>query len=257
MPKLILAYHGVGDYQNEEGRWIEYGQQRYNLKELSVWSDMFERQLSYLRSHSFRPVSLKDYLAGKQKKLKLPKKSVAITFDDGFQNFFSFARPLLKKYGYTATIFLVTDKINNNDKDFLSWEEVIRLKEEGFSFGAHTSSHAVLTSLPPEVVKREVEESKKTIEEKLGQNVEFFCYPYGKFNSEVQAIVKDAGFSGAVVTPAGPGLEEGPFSLKRIGINRNNSMFVFKLKVNGIFGWLRERRLLWPILIKIKHDSSK
>lgn len=252
MSQIILAYHGVGDYQNEEGKWVEYGQYRYNLKELSVRPAMFEKQLSYLRSHGWRSVSLKDYLAGKQGKMKLPKKSVAITFDDGFQNFFSFARPLLKKYGYTATIFLVTEKINSNDKDFLSWEEILRLKEEGFSFGAHTKSHAVLTSLPSEIARREIAESKKAIEEKLGEKIEFFCYPYGEFNAETQNIVKDAGFFGAVVTPSGPSLRGSSYSLKRNGINRNNSMFVFKLKVNGIFGWLRERRLLWLILKWLK-----
>jgi len=252
MPKIILAYHGVGDYKNEDGRWIEYGQQRYNLKGLSVLPDLFGKQLAYLRQHDYRSVSLKDYLASQQKKLKLPSKSVAITFDDGFQNFFSFARPLLKKYGYTATIFLVTDKINSNDNDFLSWEEILRLREEGFSFGAHTCSHAVLTLLPTEQVRREIMESKKMIEEKLGEKVEFFSYPYGGFNSETQNIVKEAGFLGAVVTPSDPGLKEGPYSLKRTGINRNNSMFIFKIKISGAFNWLREQGLLWPIINKVK-----
>jgi len=147
---------------------------------------------------------------------------------------------------------LVTDKINSNDRDFLSWEEVIRLKEEGFSFGAHTRSHAVLTSLPLEQARREIKESKKTIEEKLGVPVEFFSYPYGEFNPGIRAITEEAGFLGAVITPAGPGLKEGPYSLKRIGINRNNSMLVFKIKISGVFSWLRERRLLWPILNKVK-----
>ena len=252
MPKLILAYHGVGDYKNEDARWIEYGQQRYSLKELSVLPDLFKKQLAYLRQHGWRPVSLKDYLADQQGKLTLPAKSVAITFDDGFQNFFSFARPLLKEYGYTATVFLVTDKINSNDRDFLSWEEILRLKEEGFSFGAHTRSHAVLTSLPLEQVKQEIEESKKIIEEKLGETVEFFSYPYGGFDSDIQTTVREAGFLGAVITPSGPGPKEGPFSLKRIGVNRNNSMLVFKIKISGAFSWLRERRLLWPILNKVK-----
>jgi len=252
MPKLILAYHGVGDYKNEDAHRIEYGQQRYNLKELSVLPDLFEKQLSCLRHQGYRPVSLKDYLADQQGKLTLPAKSVAITFDDGFQNFFSFARPLLKEYGYTATVFLVTDKINSNDRDFLSWEEVIRLKEEGFSFGAHTCSHAVLTSLPLEQARREIRESKKTIEEKLGSLVEFFCYPYGKFNPTIQNLVKDSGFLGATVTPAGPGVEEGSYSLKRIGINRNNSMFVFRFKISGVFSWLREQKILWQMLQWLK-----
>ena len=252
MPKLILAYHGVGDYKKEDFRWIKYGQQRYNLKELSVSPDLFEKQLAYLCKYGYRPVSLKDYLAWQQKKIKLPIKSIVITFDDGFQNFFSFARPLLKKYGYTATVFLVTDKINSNDRNFLSWEEILRMKEEGFSFGAHTCSHAVLTSLPFEQAKQEIVESKKIIEEKLGGPIEFFSYPYGKFNPDISALVKETGFLGAVVTPSGSGLKEGPYSMKRTGINKNNSMLIFKFKINGGFNWLREQRLLWPIINKVK-----
>ena len=252
MPKLILAYHGVGDYKNEDNHWIEYGQQRYDLKELSVLADLFEKQLAYLRRQGYRPVSLKDYLGSWQKKITLPSKSVVITFDDGFQNFFSFARPLLKKYGYTATIFLVTDKINSNNRGFLSWEEVIRLKEEGFSFEAHTCSHSSLTSLSLEEAKQEIEESKKIIEEKIKRPCEFFSYPYGEFNSAIQILVKEAGFLGAVVTPHGPGVKEGPYSLKRVGINKNNSMWVFKFKISGGFTWLREQGFLWKILTKVK-----
>ena len=59
--------------------------------------------------------------------------------------------------------------------------------------------------------------------------------------------LKEAGFSGAMVTPAGPGIKEGPYSLKRVGINRNNSMLVFRFKISGGFSWLREQKLLWKI----------
>ncbi|MBA7620643.1 hypothetical protein ES703_27996 [subsurface metagenome] len=153
---------------------------------------------------------------------------------------------LEKKWG------LVTDKINSNDRDFLSWEEVIRLKEEGFSFGAHTCSHSLLTSLSPEEARREIEQSKKIIEEKLKKTCEFFSYPYGEFDSTIQALIKEAGFLGAVVTPHGPGVKEGPHSLKRVGINKNNSMWVFKFKISGGFTWLREQGFLWKVLTKVK-----
>ena len=246
MSRIILAYHGVADYK--DSKWIEYCSQKYDLKELSVRPDSFEKQLEYLRKNGYRSVSLKDFWNYRQEKIQLPKKCVAITFDDGFQNFFSFACPLLRKYGYTATVFLVTDKITSDDRNFLSWEEVFRLREEGFSFGAHTLSHPVLTSLPRELAEKEIKESKRIIEEKLRSSVEFFCYPYGEFNPEVSDLVKKAGFKGAVVTPSGPGIKEGAFSLKRVGINRNNSMLVFRFKVSGVFSWIREQKLLWRVI---------
>ncbi len=216
MHKLILGYHGVEKDGNTEPQWIEYGQRRYNLTELSVKQSLFEKQLNYLRKKG---------------------KNVVITFDDGFKNFFTLARPILKKYNYTATIFLVTDKIGT--EHFLSWDEIEQLKEQGFSFGVHTCSHTSLTSLRLEQAKQEIEESKKIIEEKINAPVELFSYPYGDFNPAIQNLVKEAGFLGAVATPSKRGLKQGPFAMKRIGINRNNSMLVFKFKASKLFDLCR------------------
>jgi peptidoglycan/xylan/chitin deacetylase (PgdA/CDA1 family) len=102
----------------------------------------------------------------------------------------------------------------------------------------------------------EIEESKRIIEEKLNSQVRFFCYPYGQFNLEIQDLVRKANFNGAVVTPHGPGIENRSFSLKRVGINSNNSMWVFKLKVNGSFSWIRDNRMLWPLVSKIKGKTE-
>ena len=241
-----MAYHGVGAYRASE--WIEYGGQRYDLKELSVLPDRFEKHLAYLKEKGYRPVSLKDFWLYRCGKTELPKKCAAITFDDGFKNFFDFARPLLKKYGYSATVFLVTDKMDSEDRSFLSWAQARRLTEEGFSLGAHTLSHPLLTALSFEAAERQIKESKKVIEEKTAKPVEFFCYPFGKFNSKIEGLVREAGFLGAVVTPCGPGIEEGPYAMKRVGINKNNSKLVFRFKTSGAFSWLREQRLLWRIV---------
>lgn len=216
MSKLILGYHGVEDDKNTKPQWIEYGQRKYDLTELSVKQSLFEKQLNYLRKKN---------------------KDVVITFDDGFQNFFTLARPILKKYIYTATIFLVTDKIGA--EHFLSWDEILELKKQGFSFGAHTCSHTSLIALPLEKAKQEIEKSKNIIEQRLNVPVELFSYPYGDFNPAIQNLVKQAGFSGAVITPSKRGLKQGPYSMKRIGINRNNSMLVFKLKLGHIFDLCR------------------
>lgn len=227
--KLILGYHGVEDDRDKEARWIVYGQRRYNLTELSVRRSLFEKQLAYLKKKGYRPVSLKDL-----QKPGLKGRNVAITFDDGFRNFFTAARPLLQKHGYTATIFPVAGKIGT--EYFLSWDEIIELRNQGFSFGAHTCSHSSLTFLPGERAAEEVLKSKKILEEKLNAPVEFFSYPYGDFNPQIQALVKNAGFLGAVVTPGRRGLRQGPYAMKRVGVNRNNSMLVFKLKVSRLFG---------------------
>ncbi len=249
---IILAYHGVTEKTPGKSSWIEYGEKKYELEKLCVSPVLFEKQLDYLHKQGYYSVSLKELVEHQQKGLKVPGKSIIITFDDGFRNFFEIARPLLKKYGFSATIFLVTDKISANDRNFLSWEEILQMKKEGFDFGAHTCSHCVLTEVSLEKAKWEIEQSKKIIEEKLGQKVEFFSYPYGEFNGAIEDLVQEIGFLGAVVTPHGPGIEERPYALKRIGVNYDNSMRVFKFKISSGFSWLREQRFLWQILRKVK-----
>jgi peptidoglycan/xylan/chitin deacetylase (PgdA/CDA1 family) len=255
---LILAYHGIDGQVEERYRWVEYRDKTFDLTKLRVSPNLFEKQLSYLKSHDYQTVSLDDLLECQRKGLRLPQKSFALTFDDGFKDFLTLAYPALKRCSYTATIFLITNKINESyqNKQFLSWDEIYTLRKEGFSFGAHTCSHPLLTSLSLEEARYEIEESKRIIEEKLNSPVRFFSYPYGQFNLEIQNLVRKANFTGAVVTPHGPGIENGPFSLKRVGINSMNPMWVFRLKVKGAFAWMRDNRILWPMVNKIKGKTG-
>jgi peptidoglycan/xylan/chitin deacetylase (PgdA/CDA1 family) len=255
---VILAYHGLDDQVEDKYRWVVYGTRRYDLRELRVNPDMFEQQMGFLHRRGYQTTGLAEILGiYKEQEKSFPKRFV-LTFDDGYRDVFTLARPILKRLGYTATVFLVTDKINEShqNQQFLSWEEVLQLQKEGFSFGAHSCSHSSLTSLSLREAEYEIQESKNIIEAKLNSRVGFFAYPYGDFNPEIQNLVKKAGFSGAVITPQGPGVENGPFSLKRVGINRQNSMGAFRLKVNGVFSWVRESSMLWPILMKIKGNRS-
>jgi len=255
---VILAYHGVDDQIEDKYRWVVYGTRRYDLRELRVDPGMFEQQMSFLHSKGYQTTGLDEILRIYRQQEKSFQERFVLTFDDGYRDVFTLARPILKRLGYTATIFLVTDKINEShqNKQFLSWEEIIQLQKEGFSFGAHSCSHSSLTSLSLKDAEYEIRESKRIIGEKLNSPVRFFAYPYGDFNPEIQNLVEKAGFSGAVITPYGPGVKNGPFSLKRVGINRNNSMGAFRLKVNGVFSWIRDNRMLWPLLVKIKGNRS-
>ncbi len=255
---MILAYHGLDDQIEDSYRWVVYGDRRYDLRELRVDPGMFEQQMGFLHRKGYQTIGLEEMLRNYRQPEKPLQKRLALTFDDGYQDVFTLAFPILKPLGYTATIFLVTDKINEShrNKQFLSWEEILQLQKEGFSFGAHTCSHASLTSLSLREAEYEIQESKRIIEEKLNSPVRYFAYPYGDFNPGIQNLVKNAGFSGAVITPHGPGVQNSPFSLKRVGINRHNSMGAFKLKVNGVFSWVRENRMLWPVLVKIKGNRS-
>ena len=109
-------------------------------------------------------------------------KTVVITFDDGYRDFYTDAYSSMRRYGYTATIFLATGRIQDtpariDGADYLTWNEVSELHREGIEFGSHTVSHPDLRSLGPDEIDYELCFSKETIEDHLGSAVTIVCLP--------------------------------------------------------------------------------
>ncbi|BBB93271.1 MAG TPA: polysaccharide deacetylase family protein [Methylomusa anaerophila] len=192
---------------------------------LSISPEEFKQQMAYLHDNgytSIRPDQLMNYLnLGKP----LPKKPVMITFDDGYLDNYTNAYPVLKKYGFIATIFLVTDLVGKDER-FMNWEQVREMEKAGFIFGSHTVTHTPLTRLPREKIMEELTESRKEIERQLGQNPKYFAYPTGAYNLEIEELVKQAGYKAAFTIrygQVGPGSE--PYALERIPIFRQSQTF--------------------------------
>ena len=170
----ILTYHSI----DETGSII------------STSPDHFRSQMQHLKNKQFNVISLKDIVTSLRNKLPLPQKSISITFDDGFKNFYSVAYPILKKYGFPATIFLVPGYCGKNNQwdgqperipilDLLDWDEIQEMASNGMDFGTHTMHHPDLSRLSEEQVYIEITESKSLIQKNLGKDVSFFAYPYG------------------------------------------------------------------------------
>lgn len=129
----------------------------------------------------------------------------------------------------------------------LSWDEVLKMSENGISFGSHTVTHPTLTRLPIEEVSKEINRSKKDIEEKLGQNCTLFAYPNGGFNAEIIELVKESGFTGAVtIIPRMLIAQANPYTLGRISAGPD--LVNFKASISGLYpdlvtmsGWLKSR----------------
>ena len=243
----ILAYHGVEQTQPE----IEdlcFAGRTYKLNSLRVKVDSFRKQMRYLSRKGYHTVRLDDVFRARQLGGSLSEKSVALTFDDGFNDLHLPAGAILKEYGFTATIFLVVERISEKGGNgFLTWQQVRDMQQAGFTFGAHTLTHPFLTSLSEEEAFNEIFESKRIIEERTQKSVNFFCYPFGDFNSQVVEFTKKCGFKGAVVTPTNPYVKESAFTMKRVGINRGNSMTTFMLKLNGIYDAFRDNPFLFRL----------
>lgn len=227
----IVMYHSVGPK-------VAKG----NL--LTVSTDTFEKQMSFLKRHRYNVVRLevvRDYILGKK---KVSGRTIALTFDDGYKDNYTYAFPILKKYNFPATVFIIVSEVGRPDR--LSWEEIKEMQDSGLiTFGSHTFTHPFLDNLKStQDLKREISGSKIALEEKLGKPVEIFSYPSGRFNAQVIQVVKDAGYQEAVVTNPGKKLpDNNVLALKRLRISENSrSMFIFWFETTGYYNFIRETR---------------
>ncbi len=221
----ILTYHSIDDSGSV----------------ISTSREKFQQQMQYLSDRSFQVISLKEILASIKEKRPFPENAVAITFDDGFKSNYEVAFPILKKFGYTATIFMVSGRCGQNNKwlgqpdgipvmDLLEWDEIIEMSDYGIEFGAHTLDHPHLPQLTLKEAKKEIVESKTFLENHIGKDVIFFDYPYGEENEETREIVMDE-FQCAFSTDMEfTTLESDIYSMTRI------EMYYFSQ--NNYFSWI-------------------
>ena len=190
---------------------------------LCVSSSTFDNQMRYLKENNFHVISPVELLAFLKYKQGLPKKSVLITMDDGYRSVYTHAYPILKKYGFTATLFIYTDFIGVS-KMALTWDQLKEMKADGFSIGSHTIHHSDLT-VPKDGeseadwmdrINRELYGSKKIIDKKLGQNTYLLAYPYGNYDQRSVNIARNAGYKIAMsVKRGGNPFFANPFHLRR------------------------------------------
>lgn len=217
--------------------------------------ELFEQHLRFLKSSNHTPVSLEKVEAQLLSGEILPENAVAITLDDGFEDNYTNAYPLLKKYDIPATIFLTSGLMGGTNqwmskRDFperkmLNWQQIREMNRDDISFGAHTVSHPKLSELDAEASTKEIIQSKQTIEEKLGKPCHHFAYPYGLFTEQTSNIVGDAGFTLACSTRSGfNNHERDPLVLHRVEVYGTDP--VWKLKQKMTYG-LNDASLLFPL----------
>ncbi len=168
---------------------------------LSTEPDLFAEQMRILHESGVKVIPLsavRDVLGGGLDS----QRCLAITFDDGFMNLYHNGFPVLLRYGFPATVFLVTDYCGKENDwpsqpravkrwPLLGWREIDEMAAAGITFGAHTRTHPDLRTLAPKQVKEEILPSKKSLEDALGRSVDLFAYPYGVYNERVRKISQE------------------------------------------------------------------
>jgi peptidoglycan/xylan/chitin deacetylase (PgdA/CDA1 family) len=231
MPRaIILMYHNVAIPPKEA-----------RIPNLYVTPRMFRFQMGYLKTAGFKVLSIQDLLAAVEGGIR--HNIAAITFDDGFMDFYDNAYPVLKSYGYPSTVYVVSglvgrenewDAQNDNvKKNLMDWNRIIEVSKKGVQIGSHTRSHPALTALSSGPLNDEIAGSKRDMESRLDFPVDHFCYPYGDCNDQVREKVIQAGYRSAVTTQRGhvaAGCD--PFTLRRIPIKLITNPFSFLYKIH-------------------------
>lgn len=173
---------------------------------LSVTPERFGEQLAYLHEQGYTSVTMAELAGCLRGETRCPAKIVALTFDDGYEDSYRAALPLLQQYGLRATFYIVPNFVGS--PGYMSWEQVRAMHAAGMEIGSHTMNHADLTGLSLEEARVEIGESKRVLEEQLGAPVVSFSYPAGSNTPELAIAVRDAGYSNAVTTAQDIGFAE-------------------------------------------------
>ena len=247
----ILVYHKITDLrQGLDAQW-------------NVPPAMFADQMAYLGTEKFNVLSLSDFYSRLRLRRKMPSKPIVLTFDDGYASVYRHAYPVLKAFGFPATVFITVERVEKRSFSWwdrqilerlpqeheslrmLTWHEILEMQSSGIvSFGSHTMTHPHLGNLPTEKIEYELATSKAVLEKRLGRKVDFFAYPggirrYGDLSRKTQKILISCGYRMACTSVFGRnGFSDNPYQLKRIGIGRTDTLPVFRTKVTGGCDWL-------------------
>ncbi|MDP3787239.1 MAG: polysaccharide deacetylase family protein [Candidatus Omnitrophota bacterium] len=219
----VLLYHSISGMNSK--------QDSFNL---NISTELFKKHMAYL--------------AGLRQ-----KREFLVTFDDGFENFFTNAYPVLLRYNIKSILFIAVDFVDKKISlsDFcpanveirpLSWEQIKEISNNGIEIGSHSLSHPDLLAVDSNTAKSEIAGSKERTEAIIGKKIKYFAYPYGSkrsYNSAIKKIVKESGYEKAYSNIMGFNTKDtDPYDLRRIRIYTNDNMFRFKMKTRGAYNWV-------------------
>mgnify|MGYP001074965578 CR=1 FL=1 len=218
----ILLYHAVGSNAEPAEAFV-------------MPASRFEAHMKWLGRLGFRPISLEEFIQCHRERRFPPARSVVVTLDDGYEDNFLHAYPVLRRQRIPATIFLVSETVGRgNDwsrkgalagRPMMDWEQIRAMRADGIAFGAHSLTHPRLTDLNAEAAAAEIAHSGAAIERALGSPVVAFAYPYGLHDATTRELAREAGYGAAcTVDPGLNALGTPAWSLCRAEIRGTDSI---------------------------------
>ena len=236
----VLMYHEIAESPETGDR-------------LAVSPGAFARQLAYLCDGGFRTITAGALLDTLTAGETLPPRVAVLTFDDGYENFYSRALPLLDEYGCTATLFMTSGWVADDVAQqagapgrMLSWHQLAEVAATGVEVGAHSRRHPQLDQIPGRLLREELYESKARLEDELGFAVPGMAYPYGYSNARVRQVTQNAGYGYACsVNNTSATAACDPFAVPRLTVRQATTMATFGQMLAGhrTPGVMRDRAL--------------
>jgi len=199
----VLTYHVIGD-----------GPEWFNVSAAD-----FERQMVFLRDSGYTTVSLMELADGLSGRTKLPSRPIVITFDDGYENNYSAAFPILERQNMRATFFVITGKMGQ--PGYMSWEQIRNMGAVGMEFGSHTVNHFTLKDINLKELERELLTSRMMLENNLQSAAPIFANPFGETSPAVVDLLGRTGYRAACSSVVGMNhAGENLFMIRRMSVAR-------------------------------------
>jgi len=220
----ILMYHYVSELPPDADR--------YRL-DLTISPEDFEAQLQYLADAGYHTITLTDLYLYLTQAYPLPEKPIVLTFDDGYRDAYEVVFPLLLDYGFTGTFFVLATPAHFESPDYLTWAQMKEMSDAGMEIQAHGRDHVDLRGRSYDYLVYQIRGIQEAIQYHTGRLPRFFCYPSGRYDANVIAMLESAGYWGAVTTAWGKThTREGLLEIPRLRVRGGGTLegFIDKLE---------------------------
>lgn len=185
----VMIYHSVRPHYPGESIYQD---------EYDITPDLLDQELTYMESIGATTTTMKAVRQALDEGRPLPANPVILSFDDGWENQYKYAFPVLLKHHAVGTFYVYTGPVTRNRPHFLSWDEVLEMDRAGMEIGGHSRTHPVLSRIISSgALDSEILHPKEFMEKKLGHSIETFAYPFGYYNARVVAALERAGYKTA------------------------------------------------------------